>query len=44
MNFKKKQNHKIQKKARKKDILKYLYSLFEGRESLLAAFEIKSFQ
>ena len=42
MNFKN-QNHKIQKKIGKKDVLKNLYNFFEGREKVLNAFDSKIF-
>ena len=43
MNFKKRQNRKIQKNTKKEDDLKNLYALFEGRERVLDAFESKKF-
>ena len=44
LNFKKKVKPKIpEKKQQKEDVLKNLYNLFEGRERVLNAFDIKIF-
>ena len=44
MNFKKKVKPKSpEKKQQKEDVLKNLYNLFEGRERVLNAFDIKIF-